>query len=76
MIRECLDSFVAGFIQLHRAFEILYRLFEKINEVDALRAVVLRDGLLQVRETADPAGPTARPAWWFIRTEKSHDRTR
>lgn len=57
-IRECLDSFVAGFIQLHRSFEILYRLFEKLNEADALRAVVLRDGRLEVRETPDPApGP-------------------
>src|ERR1700753_3730918 len=35
-----------------RTFEILYRLFEK---VEALRAVVLRDGRLQVRETPDPA---------------------
>src|ERR1700753_2030028 len=34
-----------------RTFEILYRLFEK---VEALRAVVLRDGRLQVRETKDP----------------------
>ena len=34
-----------------RTFEILYRLFEKVT---VLRAVVLRDGQLQVRETADP----------------------
>ena len=54
MIRECLDSFVTAFLQLSRTFEILYRLFEKINEADALRAVVLRDGRLQVRETPDP----------------------
>ncbi len=37
---------------------MLYRLFEKINWADALRAVVLRKGELRVRETPDPApGP-------------------
>src|SRR5581483_9906110 len=46
-----------------RTFESLYRLFE--NWVDSLRAVVLRDGRLQVRE---PPDPEPGPGELFLRT--------